>query len=90
MALSPSKRAVTRSPASWSTPCKNVYEAEYKDEMATHQDLVRAESRVLMEKIEGNNETLIELREENRALVEKVEDNNRLLSALCEELARRP
>lgn len=68
---------------------QSVYEAEYKDEMAKHQDMVRAESRVLMEKIEGNNETLNELREENRSLVEKVEDNNRLLSALREELARR-
>lgn len=68
---------------------QSVYEAEYKDEMAKHQDMVRAESRVLMEKIEGNNETLNELREENRTLVEKVEDNNRLLSALREELARR-
>jgi voltage-gated sodium channel len=68
---------------------QSVYEAEYKDEMAKHQDLVREESRLLMEKIEGNNETLNELREENRALVEKVEDNNRLLSALREELARR-
>ena len=57
--------------------------------MAKHQDLVREESRLLMEKIEGNNETLNELREENRELVEKVEDNNQLLSALREELARR-
>ncbi len=69
---------------------QSVYEAEYKDEMAKHQDLVREESLALMEKIEGNNETLNELREENRALVEKVEDNNQLLSALREELARRP
>jgi voltage-gated sodium channel len=68
---------------------QSVYEAEYKDEMAKHQDLVREESRALMEKIQGNNKQLNEMREENRALMEKVEENNRQLSALREKLARR-
>lgn len=58
---------------------QSVYEAEYKDEMAKHQDLVREESRLLMERIRANSETLKEMREEN----------NRQLSALREELARR-
>ncbi len=68
---------------------QSVYEAEYKDEMARHQDLVRAESRALMEKIRANSTTLSEMREENRALIEKVEESNRQLGALHEELTRR-
>ncbi len=54
----------TRSSASWSTQCKNVYEAEYKDAVARHQDLVREENRALVEKVEDNNQLLIALREE--------------------------
>jgi voltage-gated sodium channel len=73
---------------------QSVYEAEYKDEMAKHQDLVREESRLLMERIRGNSTTLSEMREEmreeNRALIEKVEESNRQMSALREELAARP
>ena len=68
---------------------QSVYEAEYKDEMAKHQEMVREESRVLMERIVANSTALSEMREENRALTEKVGENNELLSALREELARR-
>ncbi len=69
---------------------QSVYEAEYKDEMAKHQEMVRAESRVLMERIRANSTTLSEMREENRALVEKVGETNQQISALREELAARP
>ena len=68
---------------------QSVYEAEYKDEMAKHQELVREESRVLMERIVANSTALSEMREENRALIEKVGENNRQLGALRVELARR-
>ncbi len=68
---------------------QSVYEAEYKDEMAKHQEMVREESRVLMERIVANSKALGEMREENRALTEKIGENNKLLSALREELARR-
>ncbi|MEE8608062.1 MAG: hypothetical protein V3S55_10665, partial [Nitrospiraceae bacterium] len=68
---------------------QGVYEAEYKDEMAKHQEMVREESRVLMERIVANSTALSEMREENLALTEKVGENNELLSALREELARR-
>ena len=54
---------------------QSVYEAEYKDEMAKHQDLVREESRLLMERIRANSTTLGEMREavglcKGRALTE--------------------
>ncbi|MEE8608064.1 MAG: hypothetical protein V3S55_10675 [Nitrospiraceae bacterium] len=57
--------------------------------MAKHQDLVRKESRLLMERIRGNSATLSETREENLALIEKVGETNRQLGALGEELVAR-
>ncbi len=42
---------------------QGVYEAEYKDEMAKHQELVRTESRALMEEIEEVGRQVAELHE---------------------------